>query len=248
MDRALSILQTIARTDRDGAGVTEIAEALGVHTSTVFRLLATLEARGFVEQSIKRGKYRLGQSLTRLITSAQPTQDLVTMCHPVLVELAERLGESSNLSLRDGDLVVTVDQVLGRAAISSVNWVGQRSLMHTTSAGKLYLSELEEPELEDLLRDPLKARTDRSIVDRQDLARELAVIRAQRYGASFEEDTEGLVAVGAPIRGAAGGIIGVLGISGPSFRLDRDTAPAIAAQIIKAADRLSFRNGFTQPE
>lgn len=247
VDRAISILQAIANHDSGAAGVTEISEALGVHKSTVFRLLATLEARGFVEQGVDRGKYRLGGGLAQLAASAPRAQDLTRMCRPVLVELAERLGESSNLTIRDGDAVVTVDQVLGSAAISSVDWVGRRSPMYTTAAGKLFLADLPAGEVESLVGPSPAGRTSHSIVDAALLAAQLEAARAHGYATSFEEDEEGLVAIGAPIRGATGKVVAVLGISGPGFRLNSRTAPQVAADVVEAADRLSWRHGFVKP-
>ena len=75
VDRALTILELLAR---DGeAGVTDIAAELGVHKSTVSRLITVLESRGYVEQTSERGKYRLGFAISRLARAGSGHLDLV---------------------------------------------------------------------------------------------------------------------------------------------------------------------------
>jgi CRISPR locus-related DNA-binding protein len=75
VDRALLVLELLARSGQ--AGVTEIAGELGVHKSTVSRLIAVLESRGYVEQVTGRGKYRLGFSIARLARTSSGHRDLV---------------------------------------------------------------------------------------------------------------------------------------------------------------------------
>src|SRR4029078_1553698 len=70
VDRAVCILELLARHGEQG--VTEVAGELGVHKSTAFRLVATLEQRGLVEQTEDRGKYRLGVGLLRLAGATTP--------------------------------------------------------------------------------------------------------------------------------------------------------------------------------
>jgi DNA-binding IclR family transcriptional regulator len=75
VDRALLVMEILARLGQ--AGVTEIAAELGVHKSTVSRLIAVLESRGYVEQISGRGKYRLGFSIARLARASSGHLDLV---------------------------------------------------------------------------------------------------------------------------------------------------------------------------
>ena len=117
--RAISILQVLAL--HGTAGVTEIAAELGVHKSTVFRLLATLESRGLVGQHTERGRYRLGYGVVQLAEGAVKMDDLSSLSRPVCRQLAETVRETVNLVVRDGKAVVSIAQVLGAPRITTVN-------------------------------------------------------------------------------------------------------------------------------
>src|SRR5688500_20094429 len=91
VDRALTILEQLAR--HGEAGVTEIAGELGVHKSTAFRLVATLEAHRLVEQTEDRGKYRLGVGLLRLAGATTARLDRVQEARPGCRQLAGGSGE-----------------------------------------------------------------------------------------------------------------------------------------------------------
>ena len=108
VNRAVSILQVLAR--HGAAQVTQIAAELGVHKSTVFRLLATLESRGLVEQNSERGKYQLGYGVVQLAAGATKKHDLSLLSRPVCDELAEKVGETVNVAIHDGRKVISIDQ------------------------------------------------------------------------------------------------------------------------------------------
>src|SRR6478735_5124641 len=124
VDRALTILELLAR---DGeAGVTDIAAELGVHKSTAFRLLATLEAHRMVEQDGDRGRYRLGVGNLRLAGATTARLDLVTEARPVCRQLAADTGETVNVTVRSETSALYLDQVVaGASAVQSPTWVGQ---------------------------------------------------------------------------------------------------------------------------
>ena len=90
VDRALSILEIL---EREGwMGVTTLAQELGIHKSTAFRLLATLEARGMVEQHVETQKYRLGFALVRLASVVRAGLDLTRSAGQVCEGLREQTG------------------------------------------------------------------------------------------------------------------------------------------------------------
>ena len=81
VDRAISVLQVLAR--RGPSAVTEIATELGVHKSTVFRLLGTLDSRGLVDQNTSRGRYQLGYGVVQLAAGATRRLDLSVVSRPI---------------------------------------------------------------------------------------------------------------------------------------------------------------------
>jgi IclR family transcriptional regulator, acetate operon repressor len=240
VDRAVSLLQLLAvRGESRGS---DLAELLGIHKSTVSRLLGTMEARGLVERS-PRGGYQLAYGVLRLATAASRSLDLTVAGRPVCERLAARVGETVNLAVRDGGDVVSVDQVLGAAAVSSVNWVGHRSPLHCTSAGKVFLAAMPAAELDRYLATPPARFTDRTMVDPERLRIELDLVRRRGYSTTVEEQEVGLNAVSAPVRSADGPVVAAVAVSGPSFRLTEAALAEVATAVVAAADEISHRQG-----
>ncbi len=245
VDRALSILEVLAR---DGeAGVTEIAADLGVHKSTAFRLLATLEAHRLVEQDGERGRYRLGVGNLRLAGATTARLDLVQEARPVCRQLASETGETVNITVRAETSALYLDQVAGSSALQSHNWVGQHIPLHATSNGKVLLSELEDAQLKKAVRE-LPRYTDQTVTTMSKLVAELAQVREQGYALAVDELETGLTAVAAPIRNAHGDVIASISVSGPSFRLTADRLDRAIPLLLAAALEVSHRLGWGQRE
>lgn len=243
VDRALTILELLAREGE--AGVTEIAAELGVHKSTAFRLLATLEAHRLVEQDGDRGRYRLGVGNLRLAGATTARLDLVTEARPVCRQLAADTGETVNITVRSETSALYLDQVAGSSAVQSHNWVGQHIPLHATSNGKVLLSELTEAELKKAVPS-LPRVTDRTVTHRSRLRAELAEVREAGYAVAIDELEVGLTAAAAPIRSAHGDVIASMSLSGPTYRLDEDKLAAVVPQLVAAATEVSHRLGWGQ--
>ena len=242
VDRAISILQVLAR--RRTAGVTDISQELAIHKSTVSRLIGTLEARGLVEQAANRGAYRLAFGVALLAQGISEQHDLTMTSRTVCRTLADEVGETVNVAVCEGGSIVTIDQVMGSAQVTSVNWVGRHQALHSTAAGKVFLSEMPAADVKAYLDGPLERFTELTIVDPAKMLADLAVIRERGYSIAMEEQEVGLVAVAAPVQSFGGGVIAALIVSGPTFRIHDDSIPGIAARVISAAGEISARNGY----
>lgn len=243
--RALSILQVLARTGP--TGVSRIAEELGISKSTVFRLLATLEARGLVEQNASRGEYQLGDGVVQLAAGVTQRHDISVLSRTVCQQLAAEAGETVNIAILEGGELLTLDQVAGASAITTVNWTGQRQPLHATAGGKVFLSAMSDAELDDYLSRPLPAFTEHTIVDPALLRAEVERVRELGWAYTGDELEIGLAALGAPIRSLRGDVEAVVAISGPLFRVNRGTAPELAERVLAAAAAISARNGYPLP-
>jgi DNA-binding IclR family transcriptional regulator len=241
VDRALTILELLAH---DGeSSVTQIAAGLGVHKSTAFRLLATLETHRLVEQVNDRGRYRLGVGNLRLAGATTARLDVVSEARPVSRQLAADTGETVNITVLSDTSALYLDQQAGSSALQSHNWVGQRIPLHATSNGKVLISELSESDLAEALPD-LPRFTDHTITSRRKLVEELAEVRRVGYALAVDELEIGLTAAAAPIRSAHGDIIASMSISGPTFRLDQarldDEVPKVVAAALEVSHRLGW--------
>ena len=243
VDRALMVMEILAKLG--AAGVTEIATELGVHKSTVSRLIAVLESRGYVEQLSERGKYRLGFSIVRLAGSTSAPMDLTRQGQGTLDALAKETGETTNIAILDGDRIINVVEAIGSAGVALRTWVGQSCAAHTTSSGKVLLSELTAADLRSRLGERLESFTPNTIVTLAALEAELATVRANGWAAVNEELEIGLNAVSGPIRDSAGEIVAALSVSGPSYRLEPPGFEAVARRAIDAANQISRRLGYS---
>ena len=240
VDRALTILSVLARLGQ--AGVTEIAMELGVHKSTAFRLVSTLEAHELVEQTEDRGKYRLGLGLVRLAGASTARLDVVQEARPVCRKLAAECGETVNVAVLSDRAALYVDQAAGSAALPSHNWVGQHIPLHATSNGKVLLSGLEPDEV-DRRVEALPAYTETTITDRRQLHEELAYVRERGYAVATDELELGLTALAAPVHIAHGVVVASVSVSGPSYRLPEPRVSELVLLVVEAADDVSRRVG-----
>lgn len=241
VDRALAILDLLAR--RGEAGVTEIAAELDVHKSTAFRLVGALENRQLVEQVSDRGKYRLGFGIIRLAGATTAHLDLPREGQPVCERLAMELDETVNLAVLDTGAATNITQSYGTAAVTTRNWIGQRTPLHATSSGKVLLAWAEEQVLEAAL-DTLERYTPKTITSRSKLLTELELTRDRGWASTNEELEIGLNAVAAPIRGTGGAVVAAVSVSGPAYRLTVDSFASITEKLCAGADEISNRIGY----
>ncbi len=241
VDRALTILEVLARVGE--AGVTEIAGELGVHKSTAFRLVATLESHRLVEQTVDRGRYRLGVGVLRLAGATTARLDLVQEARPVCRQLAADTGETVNIAVLSESSALYLDQVAGSSALQPHNWVGQHIPLHATSNGKVLLTGLDDARVSEVLG-TLSRYTPVTITKKAKLREELALVREQGYAVAVDELEEGLTAVAAPIRNAHGDVIASMSVSGPTFRLGEDRLETVVPQLLAAAEEVSHRLGW----
>ena len=241
VDRALTILERLARSGE--AGVTEIASEIGVHKSTAFRLVATLEAHRLVEQTEDRGKYRLGVGLLRLAGATTARLDLVQEARPVCRQLASDTGETVNIAVLSESSALYLDQVAGSSALQPHNWVGQHIPLHATSNGKVLLSGLNRQQCDAVLSN-LSAYTPLTITTKSKLRAELEQVREQGYALAVDELEVGLTAAAAPIRNAHGDVVASMSVSGPTFRISSDRVDEVVGRVVDAAEEVSHRLGW----
>ncbi len=243
MDRALQVLEILAELGQ--GGVTQIADELGVHKSTVSRLIAALEARGYVEQMSDRGKYQLGIAVSRLGWSRNSQMDLVKVGQDACDKLVVDVGETTNLAILDGDRAVNIVEAISTAEVALRTWVGQSCPAHATAAGKVLLAGRGAEEVCNRPGAMLERFTDNTIVAVEALHAELATIRNTGWAGVREELEVGLNAVAAPVYASNGRVVAALSVSGPAYRLTAADFEEFARTAIAAADGISKQLGWT---
>jgi IclR family transcriptional regulator, KDG regulon repressor len=245
---ALRVLEEFR--DEAELGVTELARRLGLHKNNVFRILATLEQQGYVEQVGENEAYRLGVRCLELGRAYGASRSLLRLARPVLEELVRRSGESAHLGeLRDFE-VVHLDGEQGLQLVQTGLRVGRTLPAHCTALGKVMLAGVRPDEQERFDREViagggLGARTARTLTDRDKLLEHLHGVSAQGFAVDMEECERGLCCAAAPVFDASGRLVAAVSISGPAFRLPEDALQRVVVPAVQAAaQRLSRQLGF----
>jgi DNA-binding IclR family transcriptional regulator len=231
-------------------GVTELSRKLGLHKNNVFRLLATLEEAGYVEQCCDSDRYRLDVRCLELGQAYARTRGLIQLSRPVLEELARDSGESAHLGAIRNFEVVHLDGAQAGHLIQTGLRVGRSLPVHCTALGKVLVAcgapdFLDRFEQERLQGGPLPASTPQTIVDPDKLREHLHAVASQGFALDIEECERGLCCAATPVYEASGRLVGALSVSAPAFRLaDGILEGATVPALVRAADQLSRRLGF----
>lgn len=230
LERAFDLLEHL--TDAGGElALSELTEKAGLPMPTVYRLMQTMVARGYVRQEPSR-RYSLGPRLIRLGEGA--SRLLGSWARPALAGLVDRLGETANLAVLEGDEVVYVAQVPSRHSMRMFTEVGRRVLPHCTGVGKALLAQLPEDDVRALLaRTGMPARTPHTRTDPDTLLAELETIRERGYALDDEEQELGVRCVAVPLSGVP--VLAAFSVSGPSGRMTPEAVETVIPVMRDAA-------------
>lgn len=245
---ALRMLEAFYQEDE--LGVSELSRRLELHKNNVFRLLATLEQRGYIEQSAQTERYRLGMRCLELGQAFARGHTLLRRARPILEELVRKVGETAHIAMIRDFEVVHLDGLLADQMVLTALRVGQRLPIHCTALGKVLVGCGDIAIQESFGRsigseEGLALRTDSTIADTQKLFDELRTVSAQGFALDLEECEPGLRCVAAPVHDMTGAVIAAISISGPGFRLSEESLHGdIGRRVVAAADQLSQELGY----
>lgn len=237
VDRVCDILDTLANS-RAGATLTEVARAVSLPKSSTFRYLAALEARHYAERDMRSTTYRLGLAF-RPQHSVDESR-LIEFARPELERLRDSYGETTNLGILDGTMVMHSLVCESRHTIRFAARVGDREHVHTTALGKAMCALLPEGWVRSILDAAgMAALTSAAITDPTEFMCEMDRVRGQGYAVDEEENQlEGrCVAVAIPHLPFPAGI----SISAPASRLRATDVVSAAARLRRVATTLSRR-------
>lgn len=229
----------------DGAGVTRIAEEVGLAKSTAHSHLATLEK---AEYLVKRNsEYHL--SLLHLkkgefVKSRITKYDIVTT---ELDKLADDTGETVQFATEEHGWCVYLAKSKGKHGVESASSMGKREHLHSTSLGRAILSEYPEERVSDIMDNRgMPAKTEATTTDRDELFADLQTIREKGYAIDDEENVEGVRCIGAPVIGTDGGVLGALSVTGPSRRMTLERIEdELADLVISSANAIEINSKFS---
>jgi IclR family KDG regulon transcriptional repressor len=233
--------------ETDELGVTELSKRLKLHKNNVFRLLATLEARGYIEQNRVTGNYRLGIKCLHLGHRYIHHMGLVRQARPILADVAKRCHESTLVAVARRDGVVPLESAEPEDRIVRITPpIGQALPLHCTAIGKAHLA-FDPDEQNRGLPEQLERYTTRTIVDRAELLAQLEAVTQAGYSVESGEYFEDVASIAVPIRDYTRSVVGSLAVVGPCYRLPRERiSQELAPMVLEAGRELSHRLGFNE--
>ncbi|MDQ6423565.1 IclR family transcriptional regulator [Paenibacillus sp. LHD-117] len=232
VDRALDIL--LCFTLRTDWAMTEIAEHVGLHKSTVHRMLATLEEKGFIERDQSTDRYHLGLRVWELSANLSGSDDQATIWLPEMVRLRDQLGETVSIYVRDGSERIRIQAVQSNQPVRRVAPIGIRLPLYAGASSKVLIAYSKEAVQASILESPEWP----SSIDMQQYRLQLQEVTSQGYATSFEEREAGAAALSSPIFDRAGGLAAALSVSGPASRMTLETMREYAPVMMEAAKRM----------
>ena len=242
IQRAMAILRVFSEREPE-IGVGEIARRLGLHKSTVSRIMATLLDDGFVWHNPDTGKYSLGMAIVELAGVALGQIDVRAAAMPHMEALGRALDETVSVSvLRHGE-AVTVAHHPSTQPVRHVAWIGRRTPLETTAAGRVFLAAHYAPEHDAVPFAGAAAPGADTAPVHGPTAPAVAQVRHDGYAVEVDEHEPGTSAVAAPIVDRHGTVIASLAVAAPSFRFGPDRIRAAGPQVVAAADAVAEQLG-----
>lgn len=240
LDRAIALLEVLAQSD--GLTLSELARSAELPTSTVHRLLTTLERRGLAGHDPATGYWMVGVGLFRVGSAYLRIRKLPEIARALLRELSHGVNETVNLSLIDGPHLICVAQVESHAAVRAFFRIGGDLPIHASGGGKAILAAMNpEARRAWLGDDQLQRFTEHTHVSRRALQADLAEIAGRGYSIDDEEHTPGMRCVAAAVLDEWREPVGAISISAPTVRMPPERIADLGARVRDAAARLTLR-------
>jgi DNA-binding IclR family transcriptional regulator len=229
----------------DELGVTELSKRLKLHKNNVFRLLATLESRGYIEQNKATENYRLGIRCLQLGQTYVNQMGLLRQARPILEDVARQSHENTYVAVARRSTVVPLAVVESKLPVRITSSVGEALPLHSTAVGKVFLAYESEEGVRHLLGNTLERYTDRTISDLGALSEHLKGVAECGFALDGGEYLSDVRAVAAPVRDYTRNVVGALSVAGPAYRLPQERIDKeIVPLVVKAGKDLSLRLGF----
>jgi IclR family transcriptional regulator, acetate operon repressor len=232
--RVMDILDLL-QDSPDGRSLVEVSEAVDLPRSSTYRYLSTLESRGYVQRDGASGAYRFG--LAFFPSHDRHLEVLAARARPVMEELRDRLGETINLAVLDGNRVIYLEILESNKAVRLAARRGDRDPIHSTALGKAIASLISlDAVVAILAAEGMPKRTPQTLTDAASYLAELDKVRAQGFALDLGENEEDGRCVAVPLQDSR--VLAAMSLSAPAARLDSDVIESIAAELTSAVRKI----------
>jgi len=238
LEKVVSILRLFAG-DASSLSIPDIAGALELPTSTVYRYIAALKKTELIEESDIAGTYHLGEMILRLARNV-PKKRLQDIAIPFMHELSAQTGEAMCLSTLNHNQGVCIEMIEAQHSLRVSHQLGSIFPLHAGTSGKILMAYLDRREQDKIIASMgLPRFSDTTITDEKKLFRELARIRKQGYALSDGEVIPGTFGIGAPVMSRTGKVIAALSISAPIQRMRENRQQEVIALVVNTARKIT---------
>lgn len=243
-ERIFKVLEILA--DNGEMGLMELSTELGLHKSTVHRLLMSLICMGYAKQNEKNQKYTLTYKLVNMSGKILERMDIVEIAKPYLERLSNISGETVHLVRRDGSDILYIHKIEAKVGtIRMVSHVGMIHPMYCSGVGKAIMATLPEKEVKKIWdASVIERKTAKTIVTFEDMMKTLEQVRKNGYALDDEENEEGVRCIAASLRGYGKSVKYAFSISGPVSRMTKERIEELAADMKKVQAELSRELGY----
>ena len=247
VDRALTLIETLAEDD-EGYRLTDLAVRTGLSTSTVHRLLTTLEKRRFVQFDRSEAKWHIGVRSFSVGSTFARRRNFVAHAMPYLRKLRDLTRETANLAVVDDETIIVLTRVESREIMRSLTKVGGRVAMVASGVGKAVLATYSDEDVSAIIhRQGMPRLTEKSIVRPGELFKALQIIRQQCYAVDDEEARIGLRCVAAVVYNDCSEPLATISVSGMTSRFTDERLPVIGNIVRDVAAELTVALGGIMP-
>jgi IclR family transcriptional regulator, KDG regulon repressor len=229
VDNALDVLEALCE-EEDEVRISHLSEKLGMNKTSVFRLMATFENRGYVEKEPASGRYRLGVSAYEMGQKFLSRMGLLRKARPIMEQLGRLCDEAIYLAIRRQQEVLFLDMVDTGRRVKVISLLGKRYPLHSISAGKIILAYLPKEEL---------ANQDKGALDTGNgIGDELRHLRHNGFCLDSGIPGEGIVSMSVPLLRTGAVISGALCMVIPEYRMSPESIESELLPHLKEAGEI----------
>lgn len=212
VERALEVLAAFGPGDSELLAA-DLIKRVRLSRPTLYRLLATLEKKGFVTSAGEPQRFRLGPAVARLSHTWSSSFDITSLARPYLLQAWAYTSETVALFVPDGEMRVCIAELPSPQPLSFRRGIGYSAPLLRGASGRAILAfqELAEGQLEDYAAG--------TSCDLEWVRAELQRTRERGYGIGHSELIQGAYAVAAPFHDSSGAVAGAIAVFGPDARL-----------------------------
>lgn len=245
IEKALDLIEILS--EKESASLMELVEILQQPKSSLYRIILTLENKGYITRSDEDGKYCLGYKHLTVTKNLLEKNTLRSSAIPEMNALVDQYGDTVNLGVLSDDEVLYLEIIEGTYALRMTDRVGSKAPIHATAMGKVMTAFFREDMIKELLENlNMHKITPHTITDKQRFIEEMDKVRLQGYALDDQEVVEGARCVAAPIFDMFDRLVGAISLSGAIHRLSDERLPDMIASVTGAAERISLKLGCTR--